>query len=87
MCCSERHGDVRHRLDAETYPRDPTRCCRCLGITAGHTDNPERNGKCCGAASGDDGLCDRCRTTCNQPAAEVVDDAPAAAEPLVLTGV
>lgn len=67
MCCSSQHGHAFHDINAETYPRDASRYCKCLGVDKGHTDNPAEEGKCCGAASGPDGLCDRCRATCNQP--------------------
>lgn len=74
MCCSYRHGDAYHADGAETYPADMTRYCKCLGINDGHTDNPADEGKCCGAASGPDGLCDRCRKTCNQRAKDTQVD-------------
>lgn len=66
MCCTWKHGHQDHAYTAETYPHDASRYCRCLGLNNGHTDNPAEHGKCCGAATGDDGLCDRCRATCNK---------------------
>ena len=70
MCCSSEHGGHEHADGAETYPRDWDRFCACLGADQGHTDDPGGTGKCCGAASGDDGLCDRCRTNCNLTVAD-----------------
>lgn len=66
MCCTWKHGHQGHAFSAETYPHDASRYCRCLGLNQGLTDDPANHGKCCGAASSDDGLCDRCRNTCQQ---------------------
>ena len=78
MCCSSQHGYVYHVPTAETYPRDASRYCKCLGVDKGHTTTPADDGGCCGAATGADGLCDRCRTTCNQPTPTAAADTDAA---------
>lgn len=70
MCCSGRHGHHTHEENAETYPLDPNRYCLCPGDFHDNVkypitrENVARQGMCCGAQSGDDGLCDRCRTHC-----------------------
>lgn len=81
MCCSTRHGDAYHEISAETYPRDLDRYCRCLGFGKGTTENPAEEGKCCGAASGEDGLCDRCRETCT-PAVTKMESSILVTEPV-----
>jgi hypothetical protein len=67
MCCYARHGNRLHAHDAETYPYDTGKWCRCAGYRKGLM-GPDvdlgADGNCCGAASGNDGLCDRCRSTC-----------------------
>ena len=79
MCCSTEHGHVKHELGAATYPADRSDYCRCLGVDKGILAeglDPATQGACCGAVSGDDGLCDRCRTTCNQVPATGADPGP-----------
>lgn len=71
MCCSSRHGYHTHDISAETYPEDADRYCICLGPGNGVTDNPAIKGKCCGAQSGEDKLCDRCRENCGNLAVDV----------------
>jgi hypothetical protein len=70
MCCAQDHGHHSHGADAEVYPADPSRYCRCLGVDKGQIPvdaqvDLMQSGACCGAANGPDGLCERCRTTCN----------------------
>jgi hypothetical protein len=63
MCCSRSHHDTFHELDAKTYPDNDADYCRCPGSDSGG---------CCGAISGQDGLCDRCREHCRDDHAQQV---------------
>lgn len=75
MCCSANHQGHDHAHEAVTYPSEAERMCRCPGkrrtrhaavITV---RNVADVGECCGAITGDDGMCDRCRVHCKgQPA-------------------
>lgn len=68
MCCSFEHGGHLHEENARTYPYEEGDWCLCPGTRHDGTPITRENvavvGKCCGAQSGDDGLCDRCRTHC-----------------------
>jgi hypothetical protein len=71
MCCSSIHAGAEHAPGAEQYPTDPSRECTCPGQPEAVDPDPYGCGcgtvapqGCCGAATGDDGLCDRCRQHC-----------------------
>lgn len=65
MCCASSHGGHQHAPDAEVYPWDWENYCLCMGYGLGVAGTVQRSG-CCGAQSGDDKLCDRCREHCQK---------------------
>lgn len=88
MCCMSRHGGHWHAQDAETYPDDESRYCLCPGDFHDNDAHPITRanvaevGMCCGAQSGDDGLCDRCRTHCAKERVTVAESKEALADAL-----
>lgn len=63
MCCEAGHGNLQHKDPNTMYPEDFNNYCLCKGKGKGVASHPYGS-QCCGTKTGDDNLCDRCRTAC-----------------------